>query len=116
MTSVMRRFTSLDISDSDCVRKLTYNSLVLDLLTTYYLPMHTRVGGSGVQVPFGDTPSDDVHTAVLLPVGTNPVLHLKIISVPPSVFGTAAMEPLPGAAGIPQLTERKKWWQSKYLK
>ena len=82
----------LDISDSDCVRKFTYNSLVLDLLTTFYLPMHATVAGSGVHVPFGDTPSD-VHTAVLLPVGTNPVLHLKIISVPPSVFGTAIMEP-----------------------
>ena len=67
--------------------------------------MHTRVAGSGVQVPFGDTPSD-VHTAVLLPVGTNPVLHLKTISVPPSVLGTAAMEPLSGAVGILQSTER----------
>ena len=69
--------------------------------------MHTRVAGSGVQVPFGDIPSD-VHTAVLFPVGTNPVSHLKIISVPPSVLGTAAMEPLPGAVGIPQLTERRE--------
>ena len=107
MTSVMRRFTSLDISDSDCVHKFTYNSLVLDLLTTYYLPMHTRVAGSGIQDPFGDIPSD-VHTAVIFPVGTNPVLHLKSISVPPSVLGTAAKEPLSGAAGIPQLTERKQ--------
>ena len=107
MTSVMRRFTSLDISDSDCVRKFTYNSLVLDLPITYYLPMHKRVAGFGVQVPFGDIPSD-VHTAVLLPVGTNPVSHLKIISVPPNVLGTVTMEPLSGAAGIPQLTERKQ--------
>ena len=105
MTSVMRRFTSLDISDSDCVRKFTYNSLVLDLLTTYYLPMHATVAGFGVQDPFGDTPSD-VHTAVILPVGTNPVSHLKSISAPPSVLGIATMEPLSGAAGIPQLTER----------
>ena len=67
--------------------------------------MHTRVAGSGVQVPFGDTPSD-VHTAVIFPVGTNPVLHLKIISVPPSVFGTATKEPLSRAVGIPQLTVR----------
>ena len=66
--------------------------------------MHTRVAGFGVQVPFGDTPSD-VHTAVLFPVGTNPVLHLNIISVPRSVLGTFAMEPFPGARGIPQLTE-----------
>ena len=68
--------------------------------------MHTRVAGFGVQVPFGDTPSD-VHTAVILPVGTNPVLHLKIISVPPSVFGTVTMEPFSGATGIPQLTVRR---------
>ena len=65
--------------------------------------MHTRVAGFGFQVPFGDIPSD-VHTAVILPVGTNPVSHLKIISVPPRVLGTATMEPLPGAIGIPQLT------------
>ena len=71
------------------------------------LPLHTRVAGSGVQVPFGDIPSD-VHTAVLFPVGTNPVLHLKIISASPSVLGTATMEPLSGAIGIPQLTERRQ--------
>ena len=68
--------------------------------------MHTRVAGSGVQVPFGDTPFD-LHTAVLFPVGTNPVLHLKSISAPPSVLGTFAMEPFPGAVGIPQLTKGK---------
>ena len=65
--------------------------------------MHTRVAGFGVQFPFGDIPSD-VHTAVIFPVGTNPVLHLKIISVPPSVIGTATMEPFSAAVGIPQLT------------
>ena len=80
--------------------------MVLDLPTQYHLPLHTNVAGSRVQVPFGDIPSD-VHTAVILPVGTNPVLHLKTISVPPSVFGIATMEPLPGATGIPQLTGRK---------
>ena len=68
--------------------------------------MHTRVAGFGVQVPFCDTPSD-MHTALILPVGTNPVLHLKSISVPPSVLGTATMEPLPGKVGNPQLTGRK---------
>ena len=68
--------------------------------------MHTEVAGFGVQVPFGDTPSD-VHTAVILPVGTNPVLHLKSISVPPSVLGTATKEPFPGPTGIPQLTMRR---------
>ena len=36
--------------------------------------MQTRVAGFGVQVPFGDTPSD-VHTAVIFAVGTNPVLY-----------------------------------------
>ena len=69
--------------------------------------MHTRVAGSGVQVPFGDIPSD-VHTAVILPVGTNPVSHLINISVSPSVLGTATMEPFPGAVGIPQLTKRRE--------
>ena len=68
--------------------------------------MHTEVAGFGVQVPFGNTPSD-VHTAVILPVGTNPVLHLKSMSVPPSVLGTATMEPLSGATGIPQVTVKK---------
>ena len=68
--------------------------------------MHTRVAGFGVHVPFGDIPSD-VHTALILPVGTNPVSHLKSMSVPPSVLGTFAMEPFPGAVGIPQLTKGK---------
>ena len=77
--------------------------------------MHTRVAGSGVQVPFGDIPSD-VHTAIIFPVGTNPVLHLKNISAPPSVFGTVTMEPLSGAAGIPQLTERKNSGNRNILK
>ena len=78
--------------------------------------MHTRVAGFGVQVPFGDIPSD-VHTAVIFPVGTNPVSHLKSISVPPSVFGTATMEPFSGATGIPQLTEGNEMsiliWEAK---
>ena len=77
--------------------------------------MHTRVAGSGVQVPFGDTPFD-LHTAVLFPVGTNPVLHLKSISAPPSVLGTFAMEPFPGAIGIPQLTKRKNSGNRNILK
>ena len=67
--------------------------------------MHTRVAEFGVQVPFGDTPSD-VHTAVIFPVRTNPMLHLKSISVPPSVLGTATMEPFSGATGVPQVTGR----------
>ena len=77
------------------------------LYTQYYLPAQIRVAGSGFQVPSGDTPSD-VHTAVIFPVETNPVLHLKSISVPPSVLGTDTMEPFPGAVGIPQLTKEKK--------
>ena len=68
--------------------------------------MHTRVAGSGVQVPFGDIPSD-VHTVVIFLVGTNPVLHLKIISASPNVLGIVPMEPFSGAIGIPQLTERR---------
>jgi len=68
--------------------------------------MHTRVAGFGVQVPFGDTPSD-LHTAVIFPVGTNPVLHLKCISVPPSVLGTATMEPFPGTTRVSQVTVKK---------
>ena len=67
--------------------------------------MHTRVAGFGVQVPLCDTPSD-VHTAVIFPVGRNPVLHLKSISVPPSVLGTATMEPFSGATGVLQVTGR----------
>ena len=70
---------------------------------SYSLPMHTEVAGFGVHIPLGDIPSD-VHTAVIFPVGTNPVLHLKSISAPPSVLGTATMEPFPEEVGIPQLT------------
>ena len=80
--------------------------------------MHTRVAGFGVQVPFGDIPSD-VHTAVIFPVGTNPVSHLKSISAPPSVLGTATKEPFSGATGIPQLTEGNEMsiliWETRML-
>ena len=68
--------------------------------------MHTEVAGFGVHVPFGDIPSD-VHTVLILPVGTNPVLHLKCISAPSSVLGIATMEPLSGARGISQVTGRR---------
>ena len=61
--------------------------------------MHTRVAGFRIQVPFGDIPSD-VPTAVIFPVGTNPVLHLKSISVLPTVLATVTMEQFPGAVGI----------------
>ena len=76
--------------------------------------MHTRVAGFRIQIPFGDIPSD-VHTAVIFPVGTNPVLHLKSISAPPSVLGTATMEPLSGARGIPQVTGRRCNDNSKFF-
>ena len=80
--------------------------------------MHTIVAGFGVQVPFVDIPSD-VHTAVIFPVGTNPVSHLKIISVSPSVLGTATKEPFSGATGIPQLTEGNEMstliWEARML-
>ena len=79
---------------------------MVPMVQLLHLPLQTEVAGFGVQVPFGDIPSD-VHTAVIVSVGTNPVLHLKSISVPPSVFGTATMEPFPGATGIPQLTGRR---------
>ena len=60
--------------------------------------MHIRVAGFGVQGSFGDTPSG-VHTAVIFPVGTNTMLHLKSISAPRSVLGTATIEPFSGARG-----------------
>ena len=85
----------------------------MDLYAVYYLPMHTRVAGFGVQVPSGDTPFD-LHTAVILPVGTNPVSHLKCISVLLTVLGTFAMEPFPGAVGIPQLTKEKSNQETIY--
>ena len=80
--------------------------------------MHTRVAGFGVQVPFGDIPSD-VHTAVIFSVGTNPELHLKSISVPPNVLGTATKEPFSGATGVTQLTEGNEMstliWEARML-
>ena len=91
-----------------------YSTGVCDFSFTYSLPLHTEVAGFGVHVPFGDIPSD-VHTAVIFPVGTNPVLHLKSISAPPSVLGTATMEPLSGARGIPQVTGRRCNDNSKFF-
>ena len=80
--------------------------------------MHIRVARFGVQVPFGDIPSD-VHTAVIFPVGTNPVSHLKVISAPPSVFGTATKKLFSGATGVTQLTEGNEMsiliWEAKML-
>ena len=94
-----------------CITYYTYHLLYSQLATLhlilnlllYYLPVQIRVAGFGFQVPSGETPSD-VHTAVIVPVGTNPVLHLKNILAPSSVLGMATMEPLSGARGIPQLT------------
>ena len=63
------------------------------------LPVHTRVVGLGFHLP--STP----HTAVILPAGTNPGLHLKYISDPSSVFRYASTEPLSGVIGCPQVTE-----------
>ena len=60
--------------------------------------VHTRVAGSGFHLPFAP------HTALILPAGTNPALHLKNISAPSSLFWYVAMEPLPGVTGCPQLT------------
>ena len=42
--------------------------------------MHTRVAGSGLHLPSA------LHTALILPAGTNPGLHLKNISAPSVVF------------------------------
>ena len=61
--------------------------------------LHKRPAGSGFHLPF--TP----HTALILPAGTNPGLHLKNISAPSSVFWYASMEPLSVVMGLPQLTE-----------
>ena len=77
--------------------------------------MHTEVAGFGVHVPFGDIPSD-VHTAVIFPVGTNPVSHLKNISAPPSVLLIFTMEPFPGTTGIPQLTKGRNSGNRNILK
>ena len=61
-------------------------------------PMHPRPAGSGFHLP------SIPHTALILPTGTNPGLHLKNISAPSSVLWYASMEPLSGVLGLPQLT------------
>ena len=69
-------------------------------------PMQTRVAGFGVQVPFGDTPSD-VHTAVIFAVGTNPVLYTP--EEYPSTTQCAwdsHNEPFSGVTGVLQVTGR----------
>ena len=64
-----------------------------------YTPVHTRVAGSGIHLPSAP------HTALILPAGINPGLHLKNISVSSSMF---SMEPLSGVMGVPQLTAWKE--------
>ena len=64
--------------------------------------VHTRPAGSGFHL------RSAVHTALILPAGTNPGLHLKNISVPSSVFRYGSMEPFVGEVGPLQLTVEKK--------
>ena len=60
--------------------------------------VHTRVAGSGFHLPSA------LHTALILPAGTNPGLHLKNISAPSVVFWYASMKPFLATLGSPQLT------------
>ena len=71
--------------------------------TNYLSPLHTRVAGSGVQVPFTVIPSD-VQFAFILPAGTYPRAHMKNISAPSRVLWYISMKPFRGPVGIPQLT------------
>ena len=65
--------------------------------------VHTRAAGSEVQLPSA------VHTALILPAGTNPGLHMKIISAPSSVLWYGSTTPFSGAVGSLQLAvERRK--------
>ena len=100
-TSVTKSAACLILIQLQLASVCTFHSITV----LWNSQMHTGVAGFGVQVPFDDTPSD-VHSAVIFPVGTNPVLHLKSISAPPSVLGTATMEPFSGATGVPQVTGR----------
>ena len=61
-------------------------------------PVYTRPAGSGFHLP------SVAHAALILPAGTNPGSHLKIISAPSAVFWYVSMEPLPGVTGCSQLT------------
>ena len=64
--------------------------------------VHTRLAGSGFHLP------SVVHTALILPAGTNPGLHLKNISAPPVVVRYESMEPFVGEVGPLQLTVERK--------
>ena len=69
--------------------------------------MHTRVAGSGIQLPF------NVHTAIVFLTGTNPGLHPNRISAPSVVFWyVPIMEPFPGTVGLLQLAGEKRKWHS----
>ena len=60
--------------------------------------VHTKAAGLGLHLPSAP------HTALIVPAGTNPGLHLKNISAPSSLFWYVSTEPLPGVTGSPQLT------------
>ena len=74
-------------------------------LYAYFIsPLHTRLAGSGVQVPSTDIPSGDTQVALILPAGTYPGLHLKTTSVALIL----SMIPFSGIGGILQLTGERK--------
>ena len=65
--------------------------------------VHTRAAGLEVQLPSAP------HTALILPAGTYPGLHMKMISAPSSVLWYGSTTPFPGAVGSLQLAvERRK--------
>ena len=80
-------------------------------LALIILHVHTSVAGSGFHLP--STP----HTALIVPAGTNPGLHLKNISAPSSMFWNGSITPFPGTIGSLQLAEEegevKQKWSNK---
>ena len=74
-------------------------------LYAYFIsPLHTRLAGSGVQVPSTDIPSGDTQVALILPARTYPGLHLKTTSVALIL----SMIPFSGIGGVLQLTGERK--------
>ena len=74
----------------------------MSIQSLFYSHVHTRVAGSGLHLPSAP------HSALILPAGTNPGLHLKNISASSVVIWYASMEPLPGTVGSPQLAEESR--------
>ena len=82
----------------DLLRCPCYNWWGGKMVWGLFLHVHTVAAGLGFHLPF------DAQTAVILPAGTSPELHLKNATAPSVVLWYESIESFLGLVGSPQLT------------